>query len=270
VLQGSPGTGKTYLAQKLAHHYAGSKERVHRVQFHPAYSYEDFVRGIRPTANGFAVENGPLVRISEEARRAPNDRFVLLIDEINRGNVAKILGEALSLIELDKRDPKHKVKLGLALNGDYDFWIPPNVAVLATMNTADRSIALVDFALRRRFKFISLVPAYDRSAFKDWLFEQFAPGAGESAPASDRSSSIGSTIIDAMNAINALIVSDKSFGKGFAIGHSFFCTYEPRDGFAPERWAKHVFEEEICPLIDEYCVEHPVLRNKLLALVPSF
>jgi hypothetical protein len=139
VLQGSPGTGKTYLAQKLAHHYAGSKERVHRVQFHPAYSYEDFVRGIRPTANGFAVENGPLVRISEEARRAPNDRFVLLIDEINRGNVAKILGEALSLIELDKRDPKHKVKLGLALNGDYDFWIPPSSSRSCRLTIGARS-----------------------------------------------------------------------------------------------------------------------------------
>jgi 5-methylcytosine-specific restriction protein B len=270
VLQGSPGTGKTYLAQKLAHHYAGSMERVHRVQFHPAYSYEDFVRGIRPTGTGFAVENGPLVRISEEARRAPREQFVLLIDEINRGNVAKILGEALSLIEVDKRDPKHKVKLGLALNGDYDFWIPPNVAILATMNTADRSIALVDYALRRRFAFIRLTPAYNRSEFKDWLLDQFSPGAGESLPSNDQSKAVALAITETMIAINEHIVSDKAFGDGFAIGHSFFCTYEPRHGEAPQRWANRVFEQEIGPLIEEYCVEHPSLRKKLLALVPNF
>jgi len=270
VLQGSPGTGKTYLAQKLAHHYAGSMERVHRVQFHPAYSYEDFVRGIRPTGAGFAVENGPLVRISEEARRAPREQFVLLIDEINRGNVAKILGEALSLIEVDKRDPKHKVKLGLALNGDYDFWIPPNVAILATMNTADRSIALVDYALRRRFAFIRLTPAYNRSEFKDWLLDQFSPGAGESLPSNDQSKAVALAITETMIAINEHIVSDKAFGDGFAIGHSFFCTYEPRHGEAPQRWANRVFEQEIGPLIEEYCVEHPSLRKKLLALVPNF
>ena len=270
VLQGSPGTGKTFLAQKIAHHFAGSMDRVHRVQFHPAYSYEDFVRGIRPTATGFAVENGPLVRISDEAKRAPRDQFVLFIDEINRGNVAKILGEALSLIEVDKRDPKHRVKLGLAHDGSHDFWIPPNVAVLATMNTADRSIALVGYALRRRFAFIRLAPAYDRAEFSDWLLEQFAPGADEGASANDRSRVVARSIIDGMRSINELIVSDKSFGDGFAIGHSFFCTFDPRHGEAPERWATRVFEQEIRPLIDEYCVEHPALRRKLLELIPSF
>lgn len=270
VLQGSPGTGKTFLAQKIAHHHAGSMERVHRVQFHPAYSYEDFVRGIRPTTRGFAVENGPLVRISDDARRAPREQFVLLIDELNRGNVAKILGEALSLIEVDKRDPKHRVKLGLAYEGSHDFWIPPNVAVLATMNTADRSIALVDYALRRRFAFIRLAPAYDKPVFFETILAQFAPGADEGASATERGRRVARTIVDAMRSINDLIIADKSFGEDFAIGHSFFCTFDPGRSEAVEAWATRVFEQEVRPLIDEYCVEHPVLRKKLLELIPTF
>jgi len=270
VLQGSPGTGKTFLAQKIAHHFAGSMDRVHRVQFHPGYAYEDFVRGIRPTKDGFTVENGPLVRISNEAKRATRENFVLFIDEINRGNVAKILGEALSLIEVDKRDSKHSVKLGLAHEGSYEFWIPPNVTVLATMNTADRSIALVDYALRRRFAFIRLAPAYDRAEFSDWLIEQFAPDSDEGHSTDDRSRRVARSIIEAMMSINELIVADKSFGNGFSIGHSFFCTFDPRHGEGVESWATRVFKQEICPLIDEYCVEHPKLRERLLALVPKF
>ena len=270
VLQGSPGTGKTFLAQKLAHHYAGSMDRVWRVQFHPAYSYEDFVRGIRPNATGFAVENGPLVKICEAARRAPREKFVLFIDEINRGNVARILGEALSLIEADKRDAKHAVKLGLAFEGKHDFWIPPNVAVLATMNTADRSIALVDYALRRRFAFIRLEPAFAREEFEAWLLDQLAPSRDESVPATDRSKSIVRRIVDSMTAINELITKEKSFGAGFAIGHSFFCTFEPGAVEAAERWAHRVFEQEIMPLIEEYCVEHPKLEKQLKELVPKF
>jgi 5-methylcytosine-specific restriction protein B len=270
VLQGSPGTGKTYLAQKIAHHFAGSMTRVHRVQFHPAYSYEDFVRGIRPTATGFRVENGPLVRISELAKQAPRQRFVLLIDEMNRGNVAKIMGEALSLIEADKRDPKHRVQLGLPYGDSHDFWIPENVSIIATMNTADRSIALVDYALRRRFAFIRLNPAYDSVKFSDYLLDQFAPSDGEAAPADDRSRGIVRAIIDSMREINKVVSAEKSFGDGFAIGHSFFCTFDDRGAEAPERWAARVVDHEIRPLIEEYCVEHTSLRKKLLELLPRF
>jgi 5-methylcytosine-specific restriction protein B len=270
ILQGSPGTGKTFLAQKLAHHYAGSMDRVWRVQFHPAYSYEDFVRGIRPTADGFTVENGPLVKICDAARRAPKEKFVLFIDEINRGNVARILGEALSLIEGDKRDAKHAVKLSLAVDGKHDFWIPPNVVVLATMNTADRSIALVDYALRRRFAFIRLEPAFGRDEFKDWLLDQLAPSRDESGIATDQSKLIVSRIVESMSAINELITKEKSFGEGFAIGHSFFCTFEPGAVETAERWASDVFAQEIVPLIDEYCIEHPKLGKQLKELVPKF
>ena len=260
VLQGSPGTGKTFLAQMLAHHYAGSMDRVWRVQFHPAYSYEDFVRGIRPNATGFSVEDGPLVAISEAAKSNPEKKFVLLIDEINRGNVAKILGEALSLIEFDKRDRKHAVKLGLARSGSHDFWIPPNVAVLAMMNTADRSIALVDFALRRRFAFIRLEPGYARPAFAEWLLGQFGAGKGKD---------IVRRIVDTMTEINKTLGAERAFGEGYAIGHSFFCSYDAKTSpeLSPERWMASVFEQEIEPLIDEYCVDHPKVKEKLFDVI---
>jgi 5-methylcytosine-specific restriction protein B len=195
---------------------------------------------------------------------------VLFIDEINRGNVARILGEALSLIEGDKRDAKHAVKLSLAVDGKHDFWIPPNVVVLATMNTADRSIALVDYALRRRFAFIRLEPAFGRDEFKDWLLDQLAPSRDESGIATDQSKLIVSRIVESMSAINELITKEKSFGEGFAIGHSFFCTFKAGAVETAERWANDVFAQEIVPLIDEYCIEHPKLGKQLKELVPKF
>ena len=270
VLQGSPGTGKSFLAERIAHHFAGSRGRVVRVQFHPAYSYEDFVRGIRPKGSEFVVENGPLVRISDAAKRAPNEQFVLFIDEINRGNVAKILGEALSLIEADKRDERHAVDLGLEYGGSHKFWIPPNVAVLATMNTADRSIALVDYALRRRFAFFRLDPAYERAAFLERLMDQFSPSSDEAGSTNDQSRSIARRIVDSMREINAAITAERSFGRDFTIGHSFFCNFDAQHRLDPSQWAARVFSQEICPLIEEYCVEHPKLREKLLGLVPKF
>ncbi|MFM1868077.1 MAG: hypothetical protein RL591_1485, partial [Planctomycetota bacterium] len=270
VLEGSPGTGKSFLAQKMALHIAKSRDRVYRVQFHPAYSYEDFVRGIRPSMTHFAVQNGPLVRIAEAAKRAPDQDFVLFIDEMNRGNVAKIFGEALSLIEADKRDPSCTVQLGLAHEGSHDFWIPRNVAIIATMNTADRSIALVDYALRRRFSFFRLTPAFAKPKFIDGLIEQLAPSQDEETRMSERSRETARKIVDAMKSINEVLVGNRSFGDGFAIGHSYFLTYESRPGETPERWANRVFQQEIRPLIGEYCVEHPVLREKLLELVPTF
>lgn len=270
VLQGSPGTGKTYLAQRIAHHYTGSRDRVWSVQFHPAYSYEDFVRGIRPKENSFVVENGPLVKICDAARREPNEKFVLLIDEINRGNIARILGEALSLIEVDKREEKYAVKLGLASNGSYDFWIPENVYVLATMNTADRSIALVDYALRRRFAFFTLKPAYGSPKFKAWLLNQLAPSNDDLNSTVDPSTSIVDQIVAAMSKINEQITDAKSFGGGYAIGHSFFCNFDPRALVPAPKWADEVFRQEIVPLIDEYCVEHPSLEKQLKKLVPEF
>jgi 5-methylcytosine-specific restriction protein B len=165
--------GKSFLAERFAHLYAGSRARVTKVQFHPSYGYEDFVRGIRPDeSGGFRVENGPLVEIATRARNEPKQQFVLFLDEINRANVAKVLGEALSLIEADKRAPKHAVQLGLAHEGSKAFHLPVNLAILATMNTADRSIAFVDYALRRCFAFFTLEPAFERAAFRNWFEDE--------------------------------------------------------------------------------------------------
>ena len=268
VLQGSPGTGKSYLAEKIAHYYAGDRARVLRVQFHPSYAYEDFVRGIRPIeTGGFRVENGPLVDIALQARRRPHELFVLLIDEINRANVAKVMGEALSLIEADKRDAKYAVHLGLAWQNGKEFWIPQNVAILATMNTADRSIAMVDYALRRRFAFFTLQPAFDRPDFRAWLMEQFGGSEDElgteGLTATKEANRAADRVVKTMLQVNRAISEHRALGPHYVIGHSFFCNFEADCGETPLPWVERVFATEIVPLISEYCVEHPKLRSEL-------
>ena len=155
IFQGPPGTGKTYVAQELAKCLAGGKERVTLVQFHPSYAYEDFVEGYRPhLENGqptFALKSGPLRRAAEDADADPDNMHLLVIDEINRGNVAKVFGELYFLLEY--RD--HQVRLQYS---NEPFSLPKNLYIIGTMNTADRSIALVDLALRRRFSFVEVPP----------------------------------------------------------------------------------------------------------------
>ncbi|MXY79040.1 MAG: AAA domain-containing protein [Chloroflexi bacterium] len=157
IFQGPPGTGKTYVARKLAKCLAGSRDRVRLVQFHPSYAYEDFVQGYRPTLvegrSGFVLKDGPLVEMAERARGAPGAKHFLVIDEINRGNLSKVLGELYFLLEY--RDEKMRLQYA---DDDSDFSLPPNLYIIGTMNTADRSIALVDLALRRRFSFVEFYP----------------------------------------------------------------------------------------------------------------
>lgn len=152
IFQGPPGTGKTFIARKLALAVAGHRDRVELVQFHPSYAYEDFVEGYRPTGAGtFSLQSGPVKRLAAKATSAPEERFVLLIDEINRGNLAKVFGELYFLLEY--RD--EAITLQYSQVG---FRLPPNIYIIGTMNTADRSIALLDMALRRRFRFVDLLP----------------------------------------------------------------------------------------------------------------
>ena len=175
IFQGPPGTGKTYVAQALARCLAGAEHRVTLVQFHPSYAYEDFVRGFRPTITvngqaGFAVQDGPLLRAAEKARNEPNVMHFLIIDEINRGNLAKVFGELYFLLEY--RD--QRIRMLYQKDDEDDFSLPENLYIIGTMNTADRSIALVDLALRRRFYFVKFHPD-DRPVkcvLRKWLEKQ--------------------------------------------------------------------------------------------------
>ncbi len=168
IFQGPPGTGKTYVARKLAAHLAGGEERVRLVQFHPSYAYEDFVQGYRPTLieeqPGFKLRPGPLLSMAEQAQEAPDAPHFLVIDEINRGNLAKVFGELYFLLEY--RDQQMQLQYS-----DEPFVLPENLYVIGTMNTADRSIALVDLALRRRFHFVEFHPGKPpvQGLLKRWL-----------------------------------------------------------------------------------------------------
>jgi MoxR-like ATPase len=274
VLQGPPGTGKTWLARKLATLWAGHSDHVTTVQFHPAYQYEDFVRGLRPNAQGgFEVRDGVLVQLANEARANPGKNYVLLVDEINRANVAKVLGETLSLVEADKRKPEHAVQLGLSRDAE-KFWLPGNLAIVATMNTADRSIALVDFALRRRFAFFTLTPAFAKpERFQRWLQQELCTDETEATIEQRRAQeqevdALVHRIVKAMQVVNQRIAAGKHLGGGFVLGHSFFCALpDPvshEKALSPHEWAGRVFREEITPMLREYAADDPKLLAHLL------
>ena len=244
VLQGPPGTGKTYLAQRLAWLLAGerSTDRIEIVQFHQSYGYEDFVRGYRPTEQGgFDLRDGPFLSFCERARNDPNRPHVLVIDEINRGNLSRIFGELLMLIEADKRDPAWAVRLAYARGDETPFHVPPNLYLVGAMNTADRSLALVDYALRRRFVFWTVEPAFGSQGFGRHLDEHGVP-----EPMRRR-------ISERLETLNDQIRRDPQLGAGFQIGHSYFCG--PPKGLADDAWNDwytNVVRYEIEPLLGEY------------------
>lgn len=232
ILQGSPGVGKTFMAKRLAYSLMGVKDssRIKMVQFHQSYSYEDFIIGYRPTSTGFRLETGPFYDFCKKAEKDRRPHF-FIIDEINRGNVSNIFGELLMLIENDKRGEK----LNLLYSGE-PFSVPSNVYIIGMMNTADRSLAIIDYALRRRFAFFTVRPAFDNILFEKVVKEK----------ESDRLN----RLISYVKALNADIANDESLGEGFEVGHSYFCTEEGIE--ISDVWLKSVVEYELIPLISEY------------------
>jgi 5-methylcytosine-specific restriction protein B len=247
ILQGPPGTGKTWLAKRLAHALIGTKDRkvartrTRVIQFHPSLSYEDFVRGYRPGGkDGLALVDGAFLEAVEAARALGDRPFVVVIEEINRGNPAQIFGEMLTLLEADKRKEEEAIELAYRRETGERIYIPKNLFVIGTMNIADRSLALVDLALRRRFAFVSLRTQLNER-WKSWC----ATEAGIHADAV-------AAIERLMTELNDEIEADRSLGAQFRIGHSYVTPGQGKKIDDAQDWFRQVVETEIGPLLEEY------------------
>lgn len=241
ILQGAPGVGKTYAAKRIAYSFMGKKDesRIKMIQFHQSYSYEDFIMGYRPDEKGFILKPGPFYQFCRTAEEDPERPYFFIIDEINRGNMGKIFGELLMLIECDKRG--EKLALIYSDKDNSDFAVPENVYILGMMNTADRSLAMIDYALRRRFCFFELEPAFETAAFKQYLLEQGLDNV------------LIKRITEKFSNLNNEIMNDPNLGKGFQIGHSYFCT----NGAVADDWYESVIKYEIAPMLEEYWFDEP-------------
>lgn len=243
ILQGPPGTGKTWLAKRLAFALMGQRDdsKVRAVQFHPNLSYEDFIRGWRPVGDGkLTLVDGPFVEMMKAAAKDPTSRHVVVIEEINRGNPAQIFGEMLTLLEVDKRTPNEALELSYKRSDGERVFIPDNLYVIGTMNIADRSLALVDLALRRRFAFIDLEPTLGKP-WHDWVQSQCGID-----------SEILVEIEKRLIALNSEISADTGLGPQFRVGHSYVT---PPFGIPisdAREWFRQVVDTEIGPLLDEY------------------
>jgi 5-methylcytosine-specific restriction protein B len=240
ILQGAPGVGKTFAAKRLAYSMMGAKDadRVQMVQFHQSYSYEDFIEGYRPSADGFELAKGSFYTFCKKAADDADNDYFFIIDEINRGNLSKIFGELFMLIENDKRGPKNKLQL---LYSRELFYVPGNVYLVGMMNTADRSLAMLDYALRRRFAFFDLRPGFETDGFK-----AYREGLGSAKL---------DALVAAVERLNAAIAEDDTLGEGFCIGHSYFCGLKPGD--VTDSKLSAIVEYELVPMLREYWFDDP-------------
>lgn len=241
ILQGAPGVGKTFVAKRLAYSMMGVKDRnrVMMVQFHQSYSYEDFIEGFRPSASGFDLVRGSFYTFCKKAQDDTDNDYFFIIDEINRGNLSKIFGELFMLIENDKRGPKNTLQL---LYSREHFHVPSNVHLIGMMNTADRSLAMLDYALRRRFAFFDLRPGFESEGFTAYR------------------NSLGNAKLNNLLActvkLNAAISEDDTLGEGFCVGHSYFCGMRAED--VTDAKLSAIVEYELVPMLREYWFDDPM------------
>mgnify|MGYP004530558217 FL=1 len=238
ILQGAPGVGKTFTAKRLAYSIIGAKnpDRVQMIQFHQSYSYEDFIEGYRPTENGFTIKKGSFYKFCKLAEDDDENDYFFIIDEINRGNLSKIFGELFMLIKKDKRG----IELQL-LYSDENFSVPPNVYIIGMMNTADRSLAMLDYALRRRFSFFTMKLGFNTIGFQTYQ--------------DSLKSDAFNKLISCIKQLNSKIAADISLGEGFCIGHSYFCGLTAKT--ATVQTLTSIIEYELIPLLKEYWFDEP-------------
>lgn len=233
ILQGAPGVGKTFTARRLAYSIMERKDKskIEFIQFHQNYSYEDFIMGYRPNEDGFKLTKGIFYNFCKRAEENPESDYYFIIDEINRGNLSKIFGELLMLIERDYRE----TEMTLAYSGE-SFMVPENIYIIGMMNTADRSLALMDYALRRRFSFFEIEPGFDTDGFKAYQ--------------KSLNNKSFDKLISEIKILNKQIEEDTSLGKGFKIGHSYFCGKE--ENGVDMDWVESVIEFDLIPTLEEY------------------
>lgn len=250
IIQGPPGVGKTFSAKRLAYSMMGEidESRVQMVQFHQSYSYEDFIMGYRPTESGFKLATGAFYDFCKQAEKDGGQEYFFIIDEINRGNLSQIFGELLMLIENDKRGQELRL-----IYKDELFSVPKNLYIIGMMNTADRSLAIIDYALRRRFAFYNLKPGFDSEGFKEII--------------KDRNNSKFNAVVEQLKKLNKEISEDVTLGSGFQIGHSYLCS----DEIATDEWLTVIIDYELLPLLEEYWFDEPdklkQWKNNLLGVL---
>lgn len=255
ILQGPPGTGKTWLAKRLAHALmdADNDDTITHIQFHPGYGYEDFVRGFQPQPDGtLQLVDGPFLRAIAAAQANPEAKHFVIIEEINRGLPAQIFGEMLTLIEATKRNPDEGLRLVHARDEKEIVWVPKNLYIIGTMNVADRTLAMVDFALRRRFAFFDMAPCFNEKWKQAVIRQGISPEEAES-------------IRQKMNQLNTLIAEDLDLGEQYAVGHSSVMPMgEVKD---EKRWFGKIVRGKVLPLMTEYWHDDPDRLREVRALL---